>query len=117
MSTDNSKHILITGGTGFIGRALCPHLQARGFKLIVLTRNPAKYKAQQSKDLYFVGSLDEIKDEVWIDGIINLAGEPLGEGRWSEERKKIFVTSRLELTDALVLLMKRLHQKPRLLSH
>ena len=109
------ESILVTGGTGFIGRILCERLQAKGHRLIVLTRNPAKYKSQQSVTQRFIANLDEISDDTIIHTIINLAGEPLAEGRWTEVKKQRFIQSRLDITNAVVALSQRLEQKPSLL--
>ena len=104
--------VLITGGTGFIGKILCARLLDKGYRLIVLTRSPDKYKDQQSPSLRFLSDLNEITPDTVIHTIINLAGEPLAEGRWSEAKKKRFVDSRVDITSALVELMARLRDKP-----
>ncbi len=56
--------------------------------------------------------LDQIASHKHIDCIINLAGEPLAESRWSPERKQHFLQSRLNTTDALLSFVQRLEHKP-----
>jgi len=110
---EEPKHILITGGTGFIGKILCPRLQQKGYHVLVLTRNPAKHRERESESLRFLSSVSEISNDTSIDTIINLAGEPLGEGKWTEERKKTFLSSRVRITQELIDLMQRLERKPK----
>ncbi len=105
-------YILITGGTGFIGKILCARLKEKGYRLIILTRSPHKYKDQQSQSQRFLSSLDELTADTPIHTVINLAGEPLAEGRWTEAKKKRFVDSRVDITSSLINLMTRLDTKP-----
>jgi len=59
-----------------------------------------------------VSTLDDIADDDPIDGIINLAGENLFAGRWTERRKKVLFDSRIGVTQGLVGLVSRLQRKP-----
>ncbi|MCL1500236.1 TIGR01777 family oxidoreductase [Xanthomonas nasturtii] len=88
--------LLITGGTGFIGQALCPALLQAGHKVSVLTRDPRR----ASRQLPGVTAVDTL-DGVRADAVINLAGEPLAAGRWSDARKQRFRASRLGMTRQL----------------
>ncbi len=108
-------NILITGGTGFIGRALCQHLLAASNQVTVLTRNKTQAEQCSHTDIRWVSTLDEIEALCELDVIINLAGENLADGRWSVERKTQFTRSRVEITDALIGLIERLENKPKLL--
>lgn len=89
-------NILITGGTGFIGKALCTELNKQGYTVIVLSRT-AK---QSSSTLKYIQQLQEL-DGIPVDAVINLAGEPLAAKRWNEQRKVTFVRSRTEVTRQL----------------
>ncbi|MCW0391363.1 TIGR01777 family oxidoreductase [Xanthomonas sacchari] len=91
-------HVLVTGGTGFIGRALCPALLDAGHRVSVLTRAPAR----AARLLPAVQVLDDLQRAAPADAVINLAGEPLTEGRWSATRKRRFRTSRIGTTRALI---------------
>ncbi|MGB1402778.1 MAG: TIGR01777 family oxidoreductase [Porticoccaceae bacterium] len=93
--------ILITGGSGFIGRHLCRQLCADGRRVIVLTRNADAAKTRLGNDLMLIESLDELPQDLMIDVVINLAGEPLGEGRWTAARKALFYASRIGTTEQL----------------
>jgi len=86
------KRVLITGGTGLIGRALSASLAADGHEVIVLSRNPQRA----------AGLPPGVRTERWdartavgwgalADGahaVVNLAGESISAGRWTAERKR-----------------------------
>lgn len=90
--------ILVTGGSGFIGSALCPHLRAQGHEVVVLTRDVAA-TARRMPEVRAIGRLQDAGD---IDAVVNLAGESLTGGRWTERRKQLFRDSRLGITRALL---------------
>ena len=95
--------IVVAGGTGFIGEPLVERLVARGDDVVVLSRNPAKVTIGRGVawDARTQGPWSS--DVASADVIINLAGENIGEGgRWSEERKRRIIASRLDATHALV---------------
>ena len=93
--------ILVTGGSGFIGRHFCHAATLLGWELIVLSRNPAAAKIVLPESAQIVSNLDQIASDLAIDSIVNLAGEPLAEHRWTDQRKKQFYASRSGLTDSL----------------
>lgn len=106
-------HILITGGSGFVGRALCQKAMARGWEVSVLSRQPAdKVRQICGSKVRVVASLSDIAQLPAIDHVINLAGEPIMEGRWSTARKQKIRESRIELTRQLVNTLSRLPHKP-----
>ena len=119
-STSLGPVVLVTGGTGFIGRAVVARLQALGKSVVVLSRSAqsaegaveARLAAGQVME---IPSLREIDSTLVIDAIINLAGEPLAKGRWTRKRKQRFVESRQSVTADLLDLVKRLQTKPRVL--
>lgn len=88
--------IVISGGTGFIGEPLVRRLVARGDDVAVLTRSPAKVRAGRALPWEAAG------EAATADAVINLAGENVGGGRWTEERKKRVLESRVDATSALV---------------
>ncbi|GAB1420165.1 TIGR01777 family oxidoreductase [Anaerolineales bacterium] len=116
--------IIITGGTGLIGKHLIHALQGHDHELIVLSRNPAT-----SDDL--PASVKKIKWDAktvgpWAeslegaDVVINLAGESLaGDGflppRWTDERKKSILQSRIDVGQALVAAISQTTNKPKVL--
>jgi hypothetical protein len=91
--------VLITGGTGFVGQALCPRLAAAGHEVVILTR--------QSSPRLPVGAssaatrLDDLAADTF-DAVINLAGEPIADARWTDERKRLLLESRVGTTTRLV---------------
>ena len=106
-----NQHILVTGGTGFIGKALCETLTKLGCSITVLTRNPKDKNNLPGNDIRLVSSLDKLVNSEKFDVIINLAGEPISQ-RWSDKSKAAMVDSRVETTKALVSFMERASHKP-----
>lgn len=102
-------HILVTGGTGFIGGALLPELVGRGHCMTVLTRG----KYSDSASIRYVNALDAIEGKV--DAVINLAGAGLAARRWSKGYKREIVDSRVGLTQHLVSWLERQQSRPGLL--
>jgi len=88
------KHILITGASGLIGSKLTRNLQAKGHQVSVLSRNPNKIK--NVKAYYWNVDKNEIDKNCLfgIDTVIHLAGENIGESKWTEKRKKEIIDSR-----------------------
>jgi len=105
-------HTLITGGTGFIGSHLMPHLKHLG-QVTVLTRNSQRAYKMLGHDLKCIGSLSELTSLDGFDAVINLAGEPIAAKRWSRAQKQAIEQSRLDITEQLVALLKNSHTKPR----
>src|SRR5438067_540432 len=95
--------VVVAGGSGFIGEPLVRSLLTRGDEVQVLTRNPSKIKAGRA--LSWDGAWrDEVAN---ADAVINLAGENVGEGRWTDERKRRIVESRVKTTRSLVEVINR----------
>ena len=105
-------HILITGGTGLIGRQLCKTLLAEGHELTVLSRNPASVPAKCGAGVHAMAALDEWRSDRAFDAIINLAGEPIVDARWTAQRKQVLWDSRVSLTDKLVQRIAAARHKP-----
>ncbi|MEE4249418.1 MAG: TIGR01777 family oxidoreductase [Alcanivoracaceae bacterium] len=107
--------VLITGGSGFVGAALCSQLVSRGHELIVLSRSPVKAAAKLPAVVRVISSLDEIADDEKIDGLINLAGEGIADRRWTRARKQVLLDSRIGVTEELARLVDRLSHRPTVL--
>jgi uncharacterized protein (TIGR01777 family) len=101
--------ILLTGGTGFIGAALVERLLQRGDSLVIYTRSRDHF---DSDNIIYINSLDEIPEEQYFECFINLAGESMAQGRWSEARKAVLLESRLGTTRSLFELARRLRRPP-----
>lgn len=93
--------ILITGATGFIGSALVRHLKNQ-YRLTVLSRDPGKAQRRLGYDITVLDSLETLDSLDAFDAVINLAGEPIADKRWSEKQKQKIQQSRWTLTQQLV---------------
>ncbi len=107
--------ILITGGTGLIGRQLCKVLLAEGYQLTVLSRKPETVAAKCGAAVQPMARLGEWTPERTFDAVINLAGEPIVDERWTERRKQVLRDSRIALTEELVRRIAEARQKPAVL--
>ncbi len=101
-------HVLVTGGTGFIGSALLPALKRRGDRITVLSRR----SRENTRDVHYVTRLEAIGEPV--DAVINLAGASLAEKRWTERYKAEMVASRVGFTERLVNWMQAQAVAPRI---
>jgi uncharacterized protein (TIGR01777 family) len=109
------KRIVVAGGSGFIGEPLVRRLIARGDDVAVLTRNPSNVRAGRAV-IWSPPSQGSWSDEAAnADVVINLAGENVGAGRWTDERKKRMMGSRIAATTALVEAMSHNRSQPRTL--
>jgi hypothetical protein len=108
-------HILITGGTGLIGRHLCKALLAQGHELTVFNRNPASVPAKCGAGVHALAALADWKPDRFFDAVINLAGEPIVDARWTEQRKRVLRDSRVALTEELVRRIAAAERKPTVL--
>jgi uncharacterized protein (TIGR01777 family) len=99
--------IVVSGGTGFLGEPLVRRLLQRGAEVLVLSRDPAKVRAGQGIPW------SAVNEAGTADVVINLAGENVGGGRWTRERKRNILNSRVEATTALVTAVRRAREKPR----
>ena len=92
--------ILLTGATGLIGSALVG-LWQQYHQITVLTRSVPKAQQQLDSGLIVVTSLSQV-DFNQIDVVVNLAGEPIANKRWTESQKDRICQSRWQLTEQLV---------------
>ncbi len=106
--------IFLTGGTGLIGRALCAALLKQNHQLTVLSRRPEQVAALCGATVAAINSLARWQPE-HCDAVINLAGEPIVDARWTPARKKILWNSRVGLTEELVKRMQQSEVRPRVL--
>ena len=107
-------HVLLTGGTGLVGRALCHRLLAQGHKVSVWSRRPEQVRALCGSEVKGISRLDQL-DAVALDAVINLAGAPIADRRWTAERKAQLWASRMTLTEHLVAWMGSLTTRPSVL--
>lgn len=104
--------ILITGGTGFIGKKLCHFLLDKEHELTVLSRNPEKVSTLCGKEVKAISNIDQLTASDSFDAIINLAGEGIADARWTTARKKVLLDSRIGTTKQLVKFIERADKKP-----
>jgi uncharacterized protein len=109
--------IAIAGGTGFVGKKLTADLLRHGHEVFILTRKSSdKLDDSQTHIVQWLTS-DSSPEEALqgVEVIINLAGESINSGRWSEARKKSILQSRLTATEEIIRIMNSLPQKPKVL--
>ncbi|MDG1165500.1 MAG: TIGR01777 family oxidoreductase [Porticoccaceae bacterium] len=109
------KTVLITGGSGFIGRHLSIQATELGWRVIVLTRDTTAAALRLPQTAKLIDTLDVLTDDLVINAVVNLAGEPLAAGRWTEARKQKFAISRIGATEALHRFFAARAQKPEVL--
>jgi hypothetical protein len=108
-----SLKILISGSSGLIGSNLVPFLTTAGHRVLRLVRR----KPVNSEEVFWdpdLGILD-VSGLNGIDAVIHLAGENIGEGRWSDEKKERIITSRINGTRLLVDTISKLAAPPKVL--
>lgn len=114
--------VVITGGTGLIGRALSANLASDGHEVIVLSRSPER--ATHLPDGVRAEGWDARTAEGWghladgADAIVNLAGASMaGEGffptRWTDQRQRVISDSRIHTGRAVIAAVEQAAQKPR----
>lgn len=104
-------HYLITGGTGLIGRAFIESLAESNSQITVLTRNKVNTKKILGNSINCIDDL-EIDDIESSDIILNLAGEPIADKRWSDTQKDNICQSRWNITQHLVELISQAKNPP-----
>lgn len=90
--------ILLTGATGLIGQALLQQWQHQ-HQLLAISRQPAKAAARFPQVSWHHQPADI--DFNQLDAVVNLAGEPIAAGRWTEQRKELICQSRWQLTEQI----------------
>ncbi len=111
--------VIITGGSGLIGRALTRSLTNDRHEVIILSRNPARVKAVP--DGVQVVGWDGRTANGWghlvetADAVVNLAGENIAAGRWTDERKRRIRDSRVQAGQAVTQAIQSASRKPAVL--
>lgn len=105
--------ILLTGGTGLIGRHLIPRLLELGHHVTVSTRSPEKAQTRLDARVTLWRGFEGHHHLNDIDAVINLAGEPIADKRWTTEQKQRLCHSRWDITQKLVNLFNASDTPPR----
>lgn len=101
--------VLVTGASGFIGTALCRALLKRGDQVVAWVHK----SEPEVTGLERIDQLDQL--EGLIDAVVNLAGAPIADERWSDSRKALLLSSRLDTTNALINWMSQQKEPPKTL--
>ncbi|KZE65601.1 epimerase [Fictibacillus phosphorivorans] len=105
------KNILVSGGTGFIGKHITQLLQST-YKIFILTRKDNKPPQTNVSYIEWLTPHSTPEKELpKIDAVINLAGESIN-GRWTDDKKQAILNSRLKATESLLDLVKKLPEPP-----
>ena len=119
--------LLLFGCTGFVGRELLPLLLQAGHQLTVVSRRLARgYDAERADGRLIWIQFDPASSSTWAnaglldalneaDAVVNLAGEPIAEKRWTPTHRQLLETSRLETTSQLVKAIEACATPPKLL--
>jgi len=108
--------VLITGGSGLIGRALAADLACSDNEVIILSRRPERITGLPAG--VRAERWDGRTTEGWhsladgADAVVNLAGENISSGRWTDERKRAILQSRLNAGQTVVQAVKLAANKP-----
>jgi len=106
--------IILAGGTGFVGRAIGENLLSSGHEVFVLTRKVSTASIKKIKSVAW----DAKTQGNWAacfdgaDAVVNLTGENIAGARWSEDRKKRLLSSRVDATRAVVNAMQNARNRP-----
>ena len=91
--------ILLTGGTGLIGRALCQHWQRQGHDLFVWSRDPAQVPRLCS-GAQGIAQVQALNGSAPLDAVVNLAGAPIADRPWTAARRDLLWRSRVDPSSA-----------------
>ncbi len=106
------KNVLISGGSGFIGRHLTDLLIRNGYTVSILSRS----EKQNQKDIFYykwdvAKQFIEEESVLKADYIIHLAGENIADKRWTVKRKAAIIDSREKSSQLLYMVLKKHHKK------
>ena len=107
-------HILLTGGTGLIGRSLCRYWLLQGHSLVVWSRQPEQVSGLCGASVRGIRQLADYGEQP-LDAVVNLAGAPIADRPWTRKRKALLLASRVELTAQLVSWLGQRVDKPQVL--
>ncbi len=112
-----TMHIVIAGGSGFVGKALQELLLNTDYEVTILTRSPNKIKQTDRLRAvqWLVDQSEPEKQLGKVDAIVNLAGESINGLRWTKSKKERILKSRIIVTKEINRIISRLEKKPKVL--
>ena len=108
----SQTNCFITGGSGFIGKALVPSLLDSGMNVTILSRSPEDTKQFFNGSVSVISDIADLDQTEHFDYVINLAGFGIADKRWSDTVKQTILDSRIKTTAALIDYFKRVETKP-----
>ena len=93
--------ILLTGGTGLIGRHLVSRLLTLSHTVCVVTRSPEKARQMLDAHVEIWPGLQNVSTLDGVDAVVNLAGEPIADKRWTHAQKQKLCDSRWAITQRI----------------
>ncbi|MBT0730023.1 TIGR01777 family oxidoreductase [Rosenbergiella nectarea] len=98
--------ILITGATGLIGQRLTQTLLSQSHHITAFTRSPERATKLLGPQVELLNSLAGLSSLDGFEAVINLAGEPIADKRWTTSQKQVLCESRWQLTEKIAELIK-----------
>lgn len=92
--------IVVAGGTGYLGRAVCELLLSQGNRVIVVSRTPQNATRLAHNNISYQG-YDALASFSDVRAVINLCGQNIAAQRWSKKRKAALLDSRITPTELL----------------
>lgn len=106
-------NFLISGSGGMIGQALCCFLTTAGHKVTRIVRSRPETVTQSDRVVFFDKGKIVLDRNSDFDCVVNLAGAGIADRRWSAQRKRELIESRVNFTSALIASLKDLNNPPR----
>ncbi len=101
----SGMHVVLSGATGLVGRALSSHLVGQGYRVTAWVRDVERARSELGPELEYMATTDRDALETAIasaDAVVHLAGAPIVGKRWSNARKRELTDSRVETSRILV---------------
>lgn len=108
-------HILLTGGTGLIGKHLCQYWLGQGHRLTVWSRRPEQVAKICGSGVRGIARLEQLEADDHLDAVVNLAGAPIADRPWTAARRNVLWASRVTLTEQLLAWLGTREQRPEVL--
>ena len=111
------ERVIISGGSGMIGKKLTTKLKAAGYRVSIISRNTSKsLKQVPNADEHIIWANDDNFFNHFEDcfAVINLAGASVADGRWTKSNRRIIYDSRIDATNHLVKAINKAKNKPKI---